>query len=238
MGAHRRSAAPRPASLLSPRHFRYAASPRIGPRHRVRFPEGCMFSRLANLFKGFFSLFISGVERRNPEALLELEQENLRKQIAQLQPGPRHARRPVRAADGPGPQARSRAEGPARQDHRAPARRQQIGRRPVRAAPADHRARSSRRTASSWSRPKTPTRTWSRRATSRCRPRGEDREPEGRHQRHAHEPGHGRDPRDGGRHDLAASAAPATRSIACTRWSKKSAPRPPAARASPRTRST
>ena len=25
-----------------------------------------MFSRLANLFKGFFSLFISGVERRNP----------------------------------------------------------------------------------------------------------------------------------------------------------------------------
>ena len=41
-----------------------------------------MFSRLANLIKGFFSLFISGVERRNPEALLELEQENLRKQVA------------------------------------------------------------------------------------------------------------------------------------------------------------
>src|SRR4030095_3978121 len=46
-----------------------------------------MFSRLANLIKGFFSLFISGVERRNPEALLELEQENLRKQIANFNQG-------------------------------------------------------------------------------------------------------------------------------------------------------
>lgn len=46
-----------------------------------------MFSRIANLFKGFVSLFISGVERRNPEALLELEQENLRKQIANFNQG-------------------------------------------------------------------------------------------------------------------------------------------------------
>jgi len=46
-----------------------------------------MFGRIANLFKGFFSLFISGVERRNPEALLENEQENLRKQIAQFNQG-------------------------------------------------------------------------------------------------------------------------------------------------------
>src|SRR6187397_3567166 len=48
---------------------------------------GSMFSRIANLFKGFLSLFVSGVERRNPEALLELEQENLRKQIAQYNQG-------------------------------------------------------------------------------------------------------------------------------------------------------
>ena len=48
---------------------------------------GCMFSRVANLIKGFFSLFVSGVERRNPEALLELEQENLRKQIANFNQG-------------------------------------------------------------------------------------------------------------------------------------------------------
>ena len=46
-----------------------------------------MFSRVANLIRGFFSLFISGVEKRNPEALLELEQENLRKQIANFNQG-------------------------------------------------------------------------------------------------------------------------------------------------------
>jgi phage shock protein A len=46
-----------------------------------------MFSRVANLIKGFFSLFISGVEKRNPEALLELEQENLRKQVANFNQG-------------------------------------------------------------------------------------------------------------------------------------------------------
>lgn len=46
-----------------------------------------MFSRLGNLIKGFFSLFITGLEKRNPEALLELEQENLRKQIANFNQG-------------------------------------------------------------------------------------------------------------------------------------------------------
>jgi phage shock protein A len=46
-----------------------------------------MFSRIANLMKGFLSLFVSGVERRNPEALLELEQENLRKQIGNFNQG-------------------------------------------------------------------------------------------------------------------------------------------------------
>jgi phage shock protein A len=46
-----------------------------------------MFGRIANLFKGFLSLFVSGIERRNPEALLELEQENLRKQIGNFNQG-------------------------------------------------------------------------------------------------------------------------------------------------------
>ncbi len=46
-----------------------------------------MFSRIANLFRGFLGLFVSGLERRNPEALLEVEQENLRKQIAQYNQG-------------------------------------------------------------------------------------------------------------------------------------------------------
>src|SRR6188474_1648315 len=49
--------------------------------------EGFMFGRIANLFKGFLSLFVSGIERRNPEALLELEQENLRKQIGNFNQG-------------------------------------------------------------------------------------------------------------------------------------------------------
>jgi phage shock protein A len=43
-----------------------------------------MFSRIANLFKGFLSLFISGLERQNPRALIEAEKENLRTQIARF----------------------------------------------------------------------------------------------------------------------------------------------------------
>ena len=46
-----------------------------------------MFVRIANLFRGFLGLFVSGLEKRNPEALLELEKENLRKQIAQFNTG-------------------------------------------------------------------------------------------------------------------------------------------------------
>lgn len=46
-----------------------------------------MFKRLGNLIRGFFGLFISGMERGNPEALLEVEKENLRKQIANYNQG-------------------------------------------------------------------------------------------------------------------------------------------------------
>ena len=46
-----------------------------------------MFKRLSNLIRGFFGLFVSGIERQNPEALLEVESENLRKQIAQYNQG-------------------------------------------------------------------------------------------------------------------------------------------------------
>jgi phage shock protein A len=46
-----------------------------------------MFGRIANLFRGFLSLFVSGIERRNPEALLELEQQNLRQQIGNFNQG-------------------------------------------------------------------------------------------------------------------------------------------------------
>ena len=43
-----------------------------------------MFKRLAKLFRGFLSLFISGLEKANPRALIEAEKENLRKQIARF----------------------------------------------------------------------------------------------------------------------------------------------------------
>ena len=46
-----------------------------------------MFRRLGNLIRGFFGLFVSGLERQNPEALLEVEKENLRKQIANYNEG-------------------------------------------------------------------------------------------------------------------------------------------------------
>ena len=46
-----------------------------------------MFKRIANLFRGFIGLFISGLERQNPEALLDVEKENLRAQIAKYNQG-------------------------------------------------------------------------------------------------------------------------------------------------------
>ncbi len=46
-----------------------------------------MLGRIANLFKAFLNVFIGSVERQNPEALLELEKENLRKQISNFNAG-------------------------------------------------------------------------------------------------------------------------------------------------------
>lgn len=46
-----------------------------------------MFKRIGNLIKGFLGLFIGGIERRNPEALLDVEKENLREQISQFNQG-------------------------------------------------------------------------------------------------------------------------------------------------------
>jgi phage shock protein A len=46
-----------------------------------------MFKRLSNLVRGFLGLFISGMEKRNPEALLDVEKENLRKQIGEYNQG-------------------------------------------------------------------------------------------------------------------------------------------------------
>jgi phage shock protein A len=46
-----------------------------------------MIKRLSNLVRGFLGLFVSGLEKKNPEALLEVEKENLRKQIAEYNQG-------------------------------------------------------------------------------------------------------------------------------------------------------
>lgn len=46
-----------------------------------------MLTRLKNLIKGFFGLFIGGLEKKNPEALLDVEKENLRKQISEFNKG-------------------------------------------------------------------------------------------------------------------------------------------------------
>ena len=46
-----------------------------------------MFQRIMNLVRGFLGLFVSGLEKTNPEALLEVEKENLRQQIAKYNDG-------------------------------------------------------------------------------------------------------------------------------------------------------
>ncbi len=43
-----------------------------------------MLGRIGTLLKGFLSLFISGIEKSNPRALIEAEKENLRNQIARF----------------------------------------------------------------------------------------------------------------------------------------------------------
>ncbi len=43
-----------------------------------------MFQRLKTLFRGFLSLFVTGLEKANPKALIEAEKENLRAQIARF----------------------------------------------------------------------------------------------------------------------------------------------------------
>lgn len=46
-----------------------------------------MLGRLMNVFRGFFALFVKDLEKKNPEGLLELEQENLRRQIGTYNQG-------------------------------------------------------------------------------------------------------------------------------------------------------
>jgi phage shock protein A len=43
-----------------------------------------MWARIRTLFRGFLSLFVTGLEKANPKALIEAEKENLRAQIARF----------------------------------------------------------------------------------------------------------------------------------------------------------
>jgi len=43
-----------------------------------------MLKRIMNLIRGFLGLFITGMEKSNPKALLEVEKENLRKQMGRF----------------------------------------------------------------------------------------------------------------------------------------------------------
>ena len=118
-----------------------------------------MFGRIANLFKGFLSLFVSGVERRNPEALLELEQENLRKQIGNFNQGlASHAGLSERLMS----QAASSSRAAATCGPRPPRTYVPATTPPPASTPCACRAskRSSRRIARNSSRPRPLTRTW------------------------------------------------------------------------------
>jgi phage shock protein A len=130
-----------------------------------------MFQRIVNIFKGMLSLFVKGIEKRNPEALLELEQENLRKQIASFnQSLAAHAGLAerligqVRKLEAEEKELRARTTAHLRAGNKAAAAQNALRLQTGRPA-------SWRRTASRWSRPTRPTRTWSRRATSRWPPR-------------------------------------------------------------------
>jgi hypothetical protein len=46
-----------------------------------------MLSRFIHLLRGFFAIFVGGLEKRNPDALLELEKESLRRQIGRYNDG-------------------------------------------------------------------------------------------------------------------------------------------------------
>src|SRR5260221_8497594 len=77
-----------------------------------------MFKRIGNLIRGFFGLFVSGLEKQNAEALLEVERENLRKQIAQYKSRSGRACRPLRAPHCPSQETRNRGAGTPRENDR------------------------------------------------------------------------------------------------------------------------
>ena len=160
-----------------------------------------MFQRLSNLVRGFFSLFISGLERQNPEALLEVEQENLRKQIGQYNQGlATHAGlcerliSQVRQLENEQRDLRARTTANLRAGNRDAA-----GQLALRLQTVD-RELTENRAQLEQAREDLQGPGQSSRCRHQCRAT-EDRVAEGRHQRHEDEEGDGRADRDGFRND-------------------------------------
>src|SRR5271163_84125 len=60
---------------------------RITANHSNQQNTQIMLKRIGNLIRGFFGLFVGGIEKRSPEALLDVEKENLRKEVANYNRG-------------------------------------------------------------------------------------------------------------------------------------------------------
>ena len=103
-------------------------------------------ARIGRLVRGFLSLFISGIEEANPEALMEAARQEFRDKMTQYNLGPREDGRRRRAPQEPG-EAEGRARAGSRAPHpRQPPRRQPGARRQPRARAAGAEGRPRRPT--------------------------------------------------------------------------------------------
>src|SRR5215203_1374675 len=59
-----------------------AALPSLQFRNSLVSEGAFMFARIGRLFRGFFGLFISGIESRSPEALMEAARQEFRDKMA------------------------------------------------------------------------------------------------------------------------------------------------------------
>ena len=95
-----------------------------------------MFARIGRLFRGFFGLFISGIEEANPEALMEAARQEFRTEDDAVQPRARQDGRRRRAAEGPGERQGGQGAGSRAAHPRQPPRRQHGAGRHARARAA------------------------------------------------------------------------------------------------------
>ena len=191
-----------------------------------------MFRRIANLFRGFLGLFISGLDRQNPEALLEVEKENIRKQIANYNQGlAAHAglcERLMSQVE----TSRSRGAGAARKNLGEPARRQSRSSQPAGAASAARATRAGREPHATRIGGSDLQRIAARARRFRSKPRRLTRIAQEQPQRSEDQASDRRIKRNGLGDDLADRRLRRHAQPPARPWSKKSATKPPAAPAS------